>query len=388
MTLHFSIDSEFVTNLARSWLWDEGRPYEKCYELLEACLGGMPEKEKPATIISILEGRKKLVGVNTCEVVDDNKNIRPLGEYIKKLEQKNILQAIKEDMRQHFKKYVDKYATVKSSHRDVLQAEWHSDTIQPETYDECFAYYSKLNGKTLYDQLNSPTMCGLWLYEYPEMVAECCNYAITEVGSDTFWENIYQHIKNKKGFELRNAVYLAHHRLKEKNTNEKETADKKPTYIKRSFGKQPEYGTIEYMKYMYDTETSKEQKINYLIEPDNYLNEFSIIAPNGDYYSCSFAGHNLKAWNLLITHPERFGITIPNGVCPNKYMYEITTPDKALDEIIKHGWCALRHGPTLGYYITYPEKSYLTQKQIDAIFDATVKHDIPLNIKALLSQEE
>lgn len=37
--LQFKVDGEFVCKLARTWFWDENRPYEKCEELLLSCLG-------------------------------------------------------------------------------------------------------------------------------------------------------------------------------------------------------------------------------------------------------------------------------------------------------------------------------------------------------------
>lgn len=384
-TLQFKVDSGFITRIAREWLWEEHRPYEKCYELLEACLGGMPEEQKPEAILSILEGRKKLVGVNTCELVDDNQNIRPISEYIKQLEKQNAIKLIKEDMRCRFTKYVDKWSTVKSSHRDVLQAEWKGQTIAPVTYDECYRYYTTLNNELLYDKINTPTMCGLWLFEEPEMVAECCDYDITLVGTDAFWENIYQKIKNAPDFTLRNQTYLATKRLKtlpEQTVQTTIPAEKKP------IDEQPEYGTKEYMHYMYSTEASKNDRLNYYIEPDNYETKLGLIAPNGAYYSCSFAGHNLKAWNLMLTHPELFGIQIPEGTKPEEFIYTITSSDKALDEILKRGWCAIRYQSSFGYYITQDENRRLTKKQVDAIFDVTVKYDLPIDTRKIIESTD
>lgn len=381
-TLHFQIDASFVTNIARQWLWDENRPYEKCYELLHACLGGMPEEQKPQTILAILEGRKKLVGINTCELVDDNKNIRPISEYIKNLERQKAITLIKEDMRCRFAKYVDKWSTIKSSHRDVLMSEWKGQTIAPETYDECFKYYTTLNNDTLYDKLNTPTMCGLWLFENPQLVAECCDYDITMVNTDTFWENIYQKIKDEPGFELRNQGYLATKRIEA--LPDESIQSNIPKIEKKPIDEQPEYGSKEYMNYMYSTETS-DDRLNYYIEPDNYEARLGIIAPNGSYYSCSFAGHNLKAWNLMITQPKLFGITIPENTRNYESLYQITSSDKALDEILKRGWCALRYQSSFGYYITYPETQRLTKEQINAIFDVIAKYDLPFNTQALIN---
>ena len=53
-------------------------------------------------------------------------------------------------------------------------------------------------------------------------------------------------------------------------------------------------------------------------------------------------------------------------------------PGNGLDFIVKHGWCATRY--LCGRcFVEPPKNTDLTQKQIDAIFDAAIKHDI--NIK-------
>lgn len=63
-TLHFSVDGEFITDLARRLLWEDRRPYAQAAALLEDCCDGVPEDQKNEIIVSILEGRKKLVGIN------------------------------------------------------------------------------------------------------------------------------------------------------------------------------------------------------------------------------------------------------------------------------------------------------------------------------------
>lgn len=78
--LHFSIEGEFITNVARSWFWDEDKPYEKSEELLMSCMCGGSDTEKRVTCQDIIEGRKKLVGINEFELVDDNENVRPISK--------------------------------------------------------------------------------------------------------------------------------------------------------------------------------------------------------------------------------------------------------------------------------------------------------------------
>ena len=76
-TLCFSITGEFVTNIARSWLYEERRPYTVVLNFLLNCMVGT--KLKKATLIKyandVLTGKKKFIG-NTkddsyCMVDDD-----------------------------------------------------------------------------------------------------------------------------------------------------------------------------------------------------------------------------------------------------------------------------------------------------------------------------
>lgn len=44
--LHFSMDGEFLTAIARDWFWNMDKPYKKCEELLLSCMMGGNEEEK------------------------------------------------------------------------------------------------------------------------------------------------------------------------------------------------------------------------------------------------------------------------------------------------------------------------------------------------------
>lgn len=43
--LHFSMDGEFLTAIARDWFWKMDKPYKKCEELLLSCMMGGNEEE-------------------------------------------------------------------------------------------------------------------------------------------------------------------------------------------------------------------------------------------------------------------------------------------------------------------------------------------------------
>lgn len=76
--MQFHIDSAFLTDIARSWFWNEKMPYEKSEELLMCCLNTdkLSLEEKKAICKDVIEGRKKFVGIDECQIVDDGKNVR------------------------------------------------------------------------------------------------------------------------------------------------------------------------------------------------------------------------------------------------------------------------------------------------------------------------
>lgn len=196
MKLSFSITGEFVTDIARQWFWDEDKPYEVCEELLMACLisDQVTEDFKKKAVSDILEGRKKLVGVNTIQLVDDNKNIRPLSEKYKQMYRKRGIADIKSDMEINAINYVDPWSTFKSikSIKDFRSDKCHS-------YDDCLDYFA---GEPYghYGDLESryyeyKTRMGMWMFQYPELVYDATDNGRLKVGSDEFWANIYENIK-------------------------------------------------------------------------------------------------------------------------------------------------------------------------------------------------
>lgn len=63
-TLMFSVEGKFITELAREWLFYEGKPFEKVMDLLLSCMGGtdMSEKELRRRAEDVLIGRAEFCG--------------------------------------------------------------------------------------------------------------------------------------------------------------------------------------------------------------------------------------------------------------------------------------------------------------------------------------
>lgn len=136
-TLNWSICGEFICDLARTWFWHENKAYEKSEELLLTVLetDEISLSEKKTIARDILEGKKKLIGTNVFELVEDNEKVRPIQEKVAELRTKLLEEEIEQDMELHPMNYIDPYATVKPIEY-AKQKEIHSYT---DVYDYfCF----------------------------------------------------------------------------------------------------------------------------------------------------------------------------------------------------------------------------------------------------------
>ena len=111
-TVHFKIDGEWITNLARTWFWDENKDYEIVEELLLNCLvtDEISLEERKDICREIIEGRKKLVGLNTFSLEEDGELVRPIYKKIQEMKRKEIIRNIREDMDIHANNYIDEYS--------------------------------------------------------------------------------------------------------------------------------------------------------------------------------------------------------------------------------------------------------------------------------------
>lgn len=95
-SLSFAITGEFVTRIAREWLWLEGKPWSTVEELLLSCMHGTDKSKEELTelAIKVVIGRAKFIG-NTADgsyaMVEDNQDLtsKYIGQWnckVKKLE--------------------------------------------------------------------------------------------------------------------------------------------------------------------------------------------------------------------------------------------------------------------------------------------------------------
>lgn len=416
----FSIEGEFVTDLARSWFWDEDKPYETCEKLLISCLSGTEQTEDELKRIAqeIIEGKKKLVGVNELTLEDDNENVRPISLKLYEQFRQIKIQEMKNFMDCRMINFVDPYSVRKS----IEDAKQHGVT----SYAQCMTWFwYKENaidinymrpyepGDGMLIDEHDDTDIGLWLYYYPDIAYDAyfeSNEMPENEYDSAFWSAVYALIKDdhrfqSKFFKERNENYLACSRMKQN----KESVKTKTVFFRRkdepisdecqrnlkycedflnTHEKPDEYADDSAirkhatMSIIYHVLSDNESPLStdkqiYYILPDNYEKWEGIIAPNGDFYSCSFGGHNVKAYHIMLAYPEKF---------PNIDYSELSIDcANALDTILEQGWCATRRSPITGNYVDPPKmnEGRYTSAQKSAIFDAKIKHNVSVDLSGI-----
>jgi len=386
--LQWQIEGEFITNMARTWFWDENKPYKVSEDLILSCLSSNEnsseiKEQKRVIALDIIEGRKKFTGINEFQLVDDNNRVRLISTKVDELLKQNEINEIEKKVQYSAIDYIDPYCTVKS----LKEAKLHD----VKTLDDCIIWFQysendrikiKNGYKTIDDCIPFPeahntTMAGLWLVYNPKLIYEASEggkHSPINEFDNQFWENIYKLTKDNPQFKKRNDYYLANKRVKEENKKYLESLINSIPDIED----EPEFMSDEWFDYKYKTE---DDKFSYYLKPDNYEHWEGLIDPDGNFYSCHFGGHNLKSFYLILKYPNKFGIRASGSMLNLEFEIDQKLDVDAgngLDFIVKHGWCATRY---IGgrYFIELPTNNHLTQKQINAIFDASIKHDININ---------
>lgn len=369
-TLNWSICGEFICDLARTWFWHENKTYEKAEELLLTALGTdeISLNEKKVIVRDILEGKKKLIGTNTFELVEDNERVRPIQEKVTEL-QGNLLEAeIERDMELYPMNYIDPYATIKP----IESAKAGKAHSYQDVYDYfCFSDrdYLKKNDLT---KGYPDTQCGLWLLNRcnaKKLIARCYGKiapAFATAEADAFWETIYEQIKGKEepGFKKRNQRYLATKRMQKTPTK---------TEQKRQQGKSSEKSISDMApeEFILHIINRRPGSLDVRVIPDDMEKFEGLIRPDGAFFSCEFGGHNAKAFYYIAAYYKEFGFTSRNEV------YEKVPMDQALDNLIDAGWIATRYLPSMGNYISAKQDICFkpTKEQKDTAWNAIVKHN-------------
>lgn len=354
----FVIDGEWLTDFVRTWFWYENKPYEICKELICSCISGGDDDVKTEITNAILEGRKKFVGQNTFELVDDGENVRRITDKLKEKEYKDAIHSIETDIRINGIHYVDPYSTVKSIKKakeiNICTAEECSQWFQYSDDDFQKILFAKY--VPLLPAAETATEAGLWLFSRPELIYKCSDCNRIEVGSDKFWNNIYEEIKDEDDFRERNNRYLASKRI---------NADLENTEI--------------------DLFSRENNNLSFYEKPhvDNTIPCWAgLVEPNGDFYPADFGHHAGLAFNILNSDPEKYGVEFEETSHGTKHWKGDI--DDALDVLVDKGWIVLRY--LNGYIITDKVSTNLdsswspTKEQKDMVWNAIVKNNVSTSI--------
>ena len=117
--LTFKIDCEWLCNFVRQRVYWEGMDFQWGLDTLKTSFGDVLSEED---CFAILTGTKKIVGINSGELVNDDKLGNYLN-YIKRDEKKRKQQQLEEHITIHPLDYVDPFATLWSYKKLKLQAQ-------------------------------------------------------------------------------------------------------------------------------------------------------------------------------------------------------------------------------------------------------------------------
>ena len=113
---------------------------------------------------------------------------------------------------------------------------------------------------------------------------------------------------------------------------------------------------------------------------NKYVSMYSWVSPDGDWYSCDFGSHSIKAKHIVCSNKNLMlgylEFIKRNGRLKKDWQDCIHdghfTPQ---DFLMFEGWCKM-HNISGGWPIPIHKKE-ITQKQVDSIFDITVKFKFP-----------
>ena len=361
--LSFQVDGEFLCRTARSWFWEEDRPYEQCERLL---LGGLvtdqltlTERKRIAT--EILEGRKKLVGINSFHLAEDGEHIRPLSLKFQQYERQDMIRRIQADMEARPIAYVDRYAAPRSLEDYEVIWRWQrgeepepgavlapSDQVRMYLYAQT-NYIGAARLESGYYDGEKPLDRGCYLFGHPDWVYDFIGAPVSEENEDALYQKLYEFwtAKNKEDRPMTQITFI-------RARNERYLA------AMRADGETPSAPPAR-------LSIDEKDELLQRTEPDEFLSEYGMIDRQGRWYSCSFGGHNAKAHTLARAMPEQFGF-LPGERIPHR--------DRALDLLFDAGWVILQN-PYISGDPAVEFKAGLrpTKAQVDTVIDYMIRFD-------------
>ena len=377
-SIGFRVDCEWVCNFVRQRYWYEGMGYDWAMKTLIASFC-IPENLIPIykkEFHLILTGSKKLVGINSGELVDDNKE----EEYAKFLEREttriNKLQ-LEMDIQKNPMKYTDRFS-LREIYDDVLEEKgirlFRELYFTEDEFDiKKFLVKNRDDG---FDMTRSFCLGGYWPIQYG-IVYDLIDHKIESAEDeieyqeklDKFILNIREkwikdeHLDIFDFFGHEAALYNGLERmevLRELSRRQKLrdrilAKDKKTRIEEDDEERKPFDGSRDFCKYVLENEKLK---------PDDLIAPLGLISPDGDWYSCTFASHE----------------SLAHAICHQKGMTDEMTWLGCLSKLFELGWIAIRNVTLSGPYVDFGEKydseDDLPQSMLNTLYDWKLKYEV------------
>ncbi len=126
-----------------------------------------------------------------------------------------------------------------------------------------------------------------------------------------------------------------------------------------------------YLAYLRKCETKRDsheqnrfdREICYVTDPDEFISPYGLIDPDGNYYSCGFGGHGVKAYSLIKRYPERFDMD-------KESVKEFLSTGDESEILYEKGWLIVHNTSMMGdpYFKVNPNIE-VTGQQVKRAFD-------------------
>jgi hypothetical protein len=332
----WTISLEYICEIARTWLWDEDKPYEQCEKLLLGMMDGneLTRDEKKEIAIQILEGRKIIRGINEGSLEDDGKLIRPLYKLVDKYRERSEAFELQNHIDSHPWLYVDtfcggfsiangKYARGCRDYNRSRMIEWRKYGQRGnfnDTFEECNDplqagtlllsqewFAKKVLGKPADSE--KEVMEKLTIY-YNERLKELKIKGIDYIDMNKYQMRIYE--RNLYACKEYDMIF-PYNKPYEKSDLTNEGIDYKIVNRKRNIEMEQRMEELTNIRIAEMLEKEKGPRSNekgwYTQIPEcdrrtpefkgEYFDMYGWVDTDGTWYSCGFGGHGVKA-SLII----------------------------------------------------------------------------------------
>ncbi|MCM1322984.1 MAG: hypothetical protein NC218_02260 [Acetobacter sp.] len=376
--LAFKIDCEWLCDFVRQRVYHEGQSFEWGIQTLLASFNGAITEE---IAFQILTGVKKVVGVNEGILQDDDK-LKDYLDYVKRKEKAERQAKVDQHVLSHPLNYVDPFATVYSV---KAFKKIHEHDEYPVTMRELKEYFLQppANDDLLFDG-------GLYSLKLATSIVED-----TDRDKFSFYDALYSYWQK----QLEREDYYYEPKDKEKIRQRQRSYEfwlqKRTTRdITSLLSKKGE----EEARILSDREYEDKRREEYphwVIRDDNTYNlcegsesyyqrlsryvpcdegvfyRYGLIAPNGDFYACTFASHETAA-TILCVQNGYFGKP-PQDMDEETWCRTMLLDARSVakETLYDRGWVFVNSAFGFGgtFYSKWGELENMPQKQMDTAFD-------------------